>query len=67
MGAGCGSACLPFGVSIGGRWSGNFRYFADVSKNVLMLRLFGVFPAFPCFALGAFPLNMALFRVLRGF
>lgn len=32
-----------------------------------MLPLFGVFPAFPCSALGAFPLNMALFRVLRAF
>ena len=25
-------ACLPFGVSTGGRWSGNSCYLADVSK-----------------------------------
>ena len=51
-------------------WCGCARplcYFADVSKIVLMLPLFGVFPAFPDSTLGAFPLNMALFRVLRAF
>ena len=32
-----------------------------------MLLLFGVLLAFSCFTLGAFPLNVALFRVLRAF
>lgn len=32
MGAGCGSACLPFGVSAGVGVSGSLCYFADVSK-----------------------------------
>ena len=32
-----------------------------------MLLLFGVFPAFYRFALGALLVNMALFRVFRGF
>ena len=32
-----------------------------------MLLLFGAFPAFYRFALGALLANMALFRVLRGF
>lgn len=32
VGAGCGSACLPFCVSSGGRWSGSLCYFADVSN-----------------------------------
>ena len=45
-------------------------YFADVSKIVLILLLFGVFPAFcplACSSLGALLANMALFRVLRAF
>ena len=33
VGAGCGSACLPFGVSTGGRCAISLCYFADVSKN----------------------------------
>ena len=32
-----------------------------------MLPLFGAFPAFYCFALGALVLNMGLFRVFRAF
>ena len=32
MGAGCGSACLPFGVSAGADVSGSLCYFANVSK-----------------------------------
>lgn len=42
-------------------------YFADVSKIVLMLMLFGALPAFSCSSLGALALNMALFRVFRAF
>lgn len=45
-------------------------YFADVSKIVLMLLLFGALPAFCplcCFACGVLHLNMALFRVFRAF
>lgn len=56
----------PLGA--GGR--GCSCYFADVSKIVLMLLLFGVFPPFrllPCFALGAFPLKYAFISVLRAF
>lgn len=63
VGAGCGSACLPFGVSTGGRWSRNSCYFADVSKN-------GQNPSFRPFAASAFPAipaKYALFRILRGF
>ena len=60
--AGCLLGC-PLGAGV----QGYSCYFADVSKNVLMLLLFGVFPAFSCSALGALPLNMALFRVLGGF
>ena len=46
---------------------GSWCYFADVSKIVQMLLLFGAFPAFYRFALGALLANMALFRVLRRF
>ena len=60
MGAGCGSACLPFIVSTGAGGQG--------FGLVLCFRV--VFPAF-CplsrLALGALLANMALFRVLRGF
>lgn len=62
---GAGRACLSWCPLV--QVVGSLCYFADVSKIVLMLPLFGVFPAFPCSALGASLVNMALFRVLRGF
>ena len=60
--AACLSSC-PLGAGVSGSWG----YFADVSKIVLMLPLFGVFPAFYRSALGALLANMALFRVFRAF
>ena len=62
---GAGRACLSWCPLV--QVVGSLCYFADVSKNVLMLPLFGALPAFPCSALGALHLNMALFRVFRGF
>ena len=65
-------------VRVWGWWSAVLRvclvrvcscycYFADVSKIVLKLLLFGAFPAFYCSSLGALLADMALFRVLRAF
>ena len=52
------------------RLAGFRGYFANVNKIGVMLLPFGALPAF-CplcrFVLGAFPLNMPLFRVLRRF
>lgn len=65
--AGCGSACLPFDVSVGAGVRLFRCYFANVSKIVLMLLLFGVLLAFSRFTLGALLANVALFGVLRAF
>lgn len=52
-------------------WSGGVPAFEDSGPAIGRLwSSCGVFPAFcplPCFACGALHLNMALFRVLRGF
>ena len=61
------SACLPFGVSTGCRWSGNSCYFADVSKIGQDTAGCSAFCPFSRFALGVLSLNMALFRVFRVF
>ena len=67
VGAGCGSACLLFGVSTGCRCAGFLRYFADVSKiGQDTARCFAFCPL-SRFALVALLANMALFRVLRAF
>ena len=67
MGAGCGSACLPFGVSTGGRCQ---AFCCSGTTRVLALVLWSCSLAF-CplsrLALGALALNMALFRVFRAF
>ena len=67
MGAGCGSACLPFIVSTGGRWSGNSCYFADVSKIGQDPAGCSAFCPLYRFVLGVLLANMALFRVFRAF
>ena len=59
--------CLPSSCPLGAGGRGCSCYVADVSKNVLILLLFGAFPAFYRLALGVLALNMALFRVLRAF
>ena len=60
-------ACLPFGVSTGGRWSGNSCYFADVSKIGQDSAGCSAFCLLYRFALGALLADMALFRVFRAF
>lgn len=67
MGAGCGSACLPFGVSAGSGLSGSLCYFADVSKIGQDIATCSAFYPLFCFACGVLCLNVALFRVFRGF
>ena len=61
-------ACLPFGVSTGGRWSGSLGLL-DLPK-CLRLSSCRVSPSF-CplsrFVFGALSANVALFRVLRAF
>ena len=68
MGAGCGSACLPFGVSAG---AGVCRI-----QDLQVLprcwlwsscRVFLPFCPLPRFALGALIANVALFRILKAF
>ena len=67
VGAGCGSACLPFGVSAGCECAGSLCYFADVSNIGQDAARCSAFYS-PCrSALGALLANMALFRVLRRF
>ena len=56
-----------FIVSTGGGWSGSLGL-QDLPEVALVL--WSCVPSFrplSCFALGALPTNMALFRVLRGF
>ena len=71
MGARCegftGSACLPFGVSTGGRCAGFRGYFADVSKIGQDTAGCSAFYPLCCFALVALLANVALFRVLKAF
>ena len=67
MGAGCGSACLPFGVSTWCRCAGSLYYFADVSNMGQDTARCSAFYPLCCFALGALLANMALFGFLRAF
>ena len=60
VGAGCGSACLHFGVSTGAGGQ------AFGGCPLLSWRVPSFCP-FLCLALGALLANMALFRILRGF
>ena len=64
----CGGGRLPaFWRAHLGRWSGNSCYFADVSKIGKDSAGRSDFRPLYCFAFGALPTNMPLFRVLRGF
>ena len=47
--------------------AGNSCYFAGVSKIEQYTARCSVFYLLYCFALGAFPMNVALFRALRAF
>lgn len=67
VGAGCGSACLPFCVSTGGRWSGSLCYFVDVSKIGQNTAGCSAFCPFATFACGGLLAYMPLFRNLRRF
>ena len=67
MGAGCGSACLPFRVSAWVGLSGSWRYFADVSKIEQYIARCSAFYSLCRSSLVALLANVALFRVLRGF
>ena len=60
-------ACLPSGVSTGGRWSGNSCYFADVSKIGQDTAGCSAFCPLSRFVFGALLADMALFRVFRAF
>ena len=71
MGAGGGRSCLPFGVSTcaGLQAFEVFRTYLNAGSGPLVVQLppESSFCLLCCFARGALPLNMALFRVLRGF
>ena len=67
VGAGCGSACLPFGVSTGAGVPGSLCYFADVSNIGQNTAECSAFCLLFRLALGAMLANMALFRFFRGF
>lgn len=67
VGAGCGSACLPFCVSAGAGVRLFRGYFADVSKIGQYITRCSVFYSLCRSALGALSLNMLLFRVFRAF
>ena len=67
VGAGCGSARLPFIVSTCVSVQGCSCYFADVSKIGQDSAGCSAFYPLCCFALVALLANMALFRVLRAF
>ena len=54
---------MSAGVSV----QGDFCYFADVSKIGQYTARCSAFCPLRCFALGAFLLNMALFRVFKAF
>lgn len=56
-----------FVVSTGGRCSGSWRYFADVSKIGQYITRCSAFYSLCRSSLGALALNMALFRVFRAF
>ena len=56
--------CLPFGVSTGVGVQ-DLSGIQDLPEVALVL--WSCVSLFDCFALGALALNMALFRVLRGF
>lgn len=67
VGAGCGSACLPFIVSTCGKWSRNSCYFADVSKIGQDTARCSAFYPLSRFVLVVSLANMALFRVFGAF
>ena len=60
-------ACLPFGVSTGGRWSGSLGVhdLPEVGSGPLVVC--SAFRPLSCFVLGALRLKHAFIRVLRAF